>query len=80
MGLGGRSGTIVGWIEADSLGSLNTAEAELKTKVQACIPETFTFATGIEVNAMLTGYAFPRLWSNGTRLCRDFILTWEEVL
>lgn len=80
MGLGGRSGSIVGWIEADTIGNLNTAETQLKTKVIDCIPETFTFEDGVSINAILTGYGFPRLWRHGTRKCRDFILTWEEVL
>jgi len=80
MGLGGRSGTIVGWIEADNVGNLNTAEALLKTKVSDCIPETFTFGDGVTINAALTGFSFPRLWTNNTRVCRDFVLSWEEVL
>lgn len=82
MGMGGRAGTIIGWIDADSVGNLNTAELAIIQKVTDAIPETFTFAGGggPTVNAVLTSYSFPRLWQHDGRICRDFVLSWEEAV
>lgn len=80
MGLGARTGAIVGWIDASSSANLSAGQAELANLVQTALPDTITFAGGMSVYAVATNVTFPRLWGNKTRICADFILTWEEVL
>lgn len=79
MGLGPRSGQILGWIDASAAANQKTAEEALTTLVTNKTVATITFLTGPEVtHGVFVGVSFPRRWGHGARFCTDFVVNWEK--
>jgi len=80
MGLGGRVGSVVGWVDASSSALMSGARDVLTALVTDAVPKDITFADGPVVHGVVTAVSFPRIWGHNGRFCQDFILTWEELL
>jgi len=78
LGTSGQSGSTTGFIDAQDLANLDTGVHLLMTAVKNSTPSLITLGGSTSIgDGILTKVIFTRQWGHSTRVCQDFILTWE---
>jgi len=79
MGLGMRTGAIVGWVDASTAANLQTGKTALDALVASCSPGNLVLAGNTVSDVVITAVTYEATWSHDTRFAVNFMITWERV-
>ena len=80
LGTSGQTGSVTGFVDADTEVNLTTGMSELEAAVRECIPGSLHLGSDSApeiLNGILTKIVFTSYRKSGNRWCSDFVIGWE---